>query len=184
MERGQNKRRDQGEEEPVRQASAHESSEVAGLVRLHHRRRGWAWVAVGSLIVLVVYTVIGANLIDNLTGTAEVISVIPVFVLLALAPIGLVAVIVDTVRIRRADAALRVTARDSVSHYPLYAHAHRYPPRHVTSWAFGLIILVAMTGANVATLPAEVNAVAYVAGAESQDTFNPLSYGRACGKSG
>ena len=79
-----------------------------------------------------------------------------------------------------ADAAARVSAKGSVSHYPLYAHAHRYPPRHHGSWVFAIFMLVAMTGITVAILPAEVNSWAYVAGAENQDIFNPVSYGQAC----
>jgi len=157
-----------------------ESSDVANLVRLHHRRRGWAWVAIGSVIGLAVYTGISVNLFENLTGTAETLGVIPVFVLLALVLAGLVVVIVDTSRIHRADAAVRVSAKGSVSHYPLYAHAHRYPPRHRGSWVFVIVMLVAMTGIAVVLLPADVNSWAYVVGAENQDTFNPVSYGPAC----
>ena len=85
------------------------------LVRLHHRRRGWAWVAIGSVIGLVVYLGIGVNLFENLTGTAETLGVIPVFVLLALVLAGLVVVIVDTSRIHRADAGVRVSAKGGVS---------------------------------------------------------------------
>jgi hypothetical protein len=157
-----------------------ESSDVAELVRLHHRRRGWAWVATGSVIGLVVYVGIDANLFESSTGTAEVLSVIPVVVLLALVMAGLVVVIVDTSRIHRADAAVQVSAKSSVSHYPLYAHAYRYPPRHRGSWVFAIVMLVAMTGITVALLPAEVNSWAYVVGAENQDTFNPVSYAQAC----
>ena len=157
-----------------------QSSDVAKLVRLHHRRRGWAWVAVGSVIGLVVYAGIGVNLSGNLTGTAETLSFIPVFVLLALVLAGLVIVIVDTSRMHRAEAAARVSAKGSVSHYPLYALAHRYPPRHRGSWVFAIVMLVAMTGLTVFILPAEVNSWAYVVGAENRDTFNPASYGQAC----
>jgi hypothetical protein len=164
---------------PARRATS-ESSDVAKLVRLHHRRRGWAWVAVGSVIGLAVYAGIGVNLPENLTGTAEALSAIPVLVLLALVLIGLVVVIVDTARIHRADAGVRVSAKGSVSHYPLYAHAHRYPPRHPGSWVPAIFMLVAMTGITVYILPPEVNSWAYVAGAENQDTFNPVSYGQAC----
>jgi hypothetical protein len=164
---------------PARRGTG-ESSDVAKLVRLHHRRRGWAWVAIGGVIGLVVYTGIGANPFGNLTGTAETLSVIPVLVLLALVLAGLVVVIVDTLRIRRADAAVRVSAKGSVSHYPLYAHAHRYPPRHHGSWVFAILLLVAMTGITVGILPAEVNSWAYAVGAGRQDTFNPVSYGQAC----
>ena len=164
---------------PARGATS-ESSDVASLVKLHHRRRGWAWVAIGSVIGLVVYAGIGANLFENLTGTAETLNAIPVVLLLALVLAGLVVVVVDTARIHRADAAVRVSAKGSVSHYPLYAHAHRYPPRHHGSWVFAIFMLVAMTGITVALLPAEVNSWAYAVGAENQDTFNPVSYGQAC----
>ena len=156
------------------------SSDVANLVRLHHRRRGWAWVAMGSVIGLAVYVGIDVNLFDSLTGTTEILSVIPVLVLLALAVAGLVMVIVDTSRIRRADAAVRASAKGSVSHYPLYAHAHSYPPRHHGSWVFAICVLVAMTGFAVALLPAQVNSWAYALGAESHDTFNPVSYAQTC----
>src|SRR5580698_3907538 len=182
--RGRGRQPHSSEEKPMRLAPARrgsgQSSDVAELVRLHHRRRGWAWVAIGGVIGLVVYAGIGANPFGNLTGTAETFSVIPVLVLLALVLAGLVVVIVDTLRIRRADAAVRVSAKGSVSHYPLYAHAHRYPPRHHGSWVFAILLLVAMTGIAVFILPAEVNSWAYVAGAENQDTFNPGSYSQAC----
>jgi hypothetical protein len=172
------------EEDPMPHASARqaasESSDAARLVRLHHRRRGWAWVAAGSAIGLVVFAGIDVNLFENLTGTAETLSAIPVFALLALVLAGLVVVIVDTSRIHRADAAVRVSAKGGVSHYPLYAHAHRYPPRHRGSWVFAIGMLAVMTGITVVLLPAEVNAWGYVAGAEHQDTFNPVSYAQSC----
>jgi hypothetical protein len=50
-------------------------------------------VAIGSAVGLVVYVGIDVSLFENLTGTAETLSVIPVFVLLALVLAGLVAVI-------------------------------------------------------------------------------------------
>ena len=167
---------------PARRAAGG-SSDVAKLVGLHHRRRGWAWVAVGSAIGLVVYVGIDVNLFKNLTGKAETLGVIPAFVLLALVLAGLVAVIADTSRIHRADAAVRVSAKGRVSHYPLYAHAHRYPPHHHGSWVFAIVMLVVMTGIAVFLLPAQVNSWAYAVGAENHDTFNPVSYGQACGGS-
>jgi hypothetical protein len=168
---------------PARRASS-ESSDVATLVRLHHRRRGWAWVAIGSAIGLVVYAGLDVNLLGNLTGTTETLSVISLCVLLALAVIGLVVVIVDTARIHHADAGVRVSAKSSVSHYPLYAHAYRYPPRHPGSWVAVIFMLAAMTAITAYILPQEVNAWAYVAGAEHQDTFNPVSYATACASVG
>jgi hypothetical protein len=53
-----------------------ESSDVAKLVRLHHRRRGRVWVAIGSVIGLVLYAGIDLNLFESFTGTAEILSVI------------------------------------------------------------------------------------------------------------
>jgi hypothetical protein len=153
-----------------------ESSKVATLVTLHHRRRGWAWVAAGSAIGLAVYAGIDANLSGRVTGTAETLSVIPVFVLIGLVLVGLVVVIADTARLHRADAAARVKAKGSVSHHPLYAHAYRWPPRHPGSWVAIIFMLTAMTCITAYILPQEVNAWAYVVGAESQDTFNPVSY--------
>ncbi len=163
------------------------SSNVAKLVTLHHRRRGWAWVAVASAIGLAVYAGIDVNLFEHVTGTAATLSVIPVFVLLGLVLAGLVVVIADTSRLHRADAAVRAKAKGSVSHHPLYAQAYRWPPRHHGSWIAIMFMLAAMTCITAYILPQEVNAWAYVAGAEHQDTFNPVSYshcpiafGRGC----
>ena len=158
-----------------------ESSNVAKLVTLHHRRHGWAWVSAASLIGLAVYAAIDVDLFRNLTGAAAALSVVPVFALLALLLVGLVDVIVDTSRLNRADATVRASAKSSVSHYPWYAHAHSWPPRHPGSWVACLFLLVAMTSITAYILPAEVNAWAYVLGAEHQDTFNPVSYSQACG---
>ena len=168
---------------PARRATS-APSDVTKVVTLHHRRRGWAWVAVGSAIGVAVYAGIDASLFQSLTGTAQTLSAIPVFVLLALVLVGLVVVIVDTLRIRRAGAAARASAKGSVSHYPLYAHAHSYPPRHHGSWVFVILMLVAMTGITLFLLPAQVNSWAYVVGAEHQDTFHPVSYGQSCANLG
>jgi hypothetical protein len=164
---------------PARRAAG-ASPDVARLVTLHHRRRGWAWVAVSSAIGLAVYAGLDVGLFDSLTGTAETLSLIPVFVLLVLILAGLVVVIVDTSLIRRADAAVQASAKGSVSHHPLYAHAHRYPPRHHGSWVFGIVMLLAMTGITLFLLPAQVNSWAYAVGAEHQDTFHPESYAQSC----
>jgi hypothetical protein len=157
-----------------------ESSTVARLVTLHHRRRGWAWVTAGSLIGLAVYVLIDVNLFAHLTGAAAALGIIPVFVLLALLLVGVVDVIVDTSRLHRADAAVRASAKDSISHYPWYAHAHRWPPRHPGSWVAAIFMLAVMTCVTAYILPQEVNAWAYVTGAEHQDIFNPVSYSTAC----
>ncbi|HEX6454229.1 MAG TPA: hypothetical protein VF060_32810 [Trebonia sp.] len=79
----------------------------------------------GSLIGLIAYLAAGATLFENLTGAAETASIIPFFILLVLAVAGLVAAIVDSVRLRRFGQAARDAAREGVAHHPVYAHAHR-----------------------------------------------------------
>jgi len=132
------------------------------------------------VIGLAVYAAVDGHVFAGLAGTAGTLLVIPVFVLLALVLAGLVVVIVDTALIHRADAADRLRAKGSVSHYPLYAHLHRWPPRHPASWIAGVFVLVAMTCITAFYLPAQVNAWSYVAGAEHQDTFHPVSYSQNC----
>lgn len=157
---------------------------VDQIVRLYHRRRGWAWTGFGSLIGDFIYLIIGVAFFQNLTGTAETISVVPVFVLLVLTVIGLVIALVDTVRLHGYGREIREEARARVSHHPLYAHAHRYPPRHFGSWVGGIFVIVCIACLTVPFLPREVNAVGYLTGAESQATFYPVSYGQSCSKTG
>ena len=42
--------------------------EVDATVRLLHRRRGWGWTGGGSLLALVVFSVIGSHLWANASG--------------------------------------------------------------------------------------------------------------------
>ncbi len=137
-------------------------------------------MAAGSLTGVAVWAGIGSSLPVHLSRPAEILSVAPVVLLLALLLAGLVVVIADTARIHRADTAVQVSAKSRVAHYPLYAHAHSYPPRHRGSWVFAIIMLTAMTGITAYFLPAEVNSWAYVAGAENQDTFHPVDYRDSC----
>jgi hypothetical protein len=137
-------------------------------------------VATISAIGLAVYAVLDISVLKGVTGTAETLGVIPLFVLVALCLAGLVVVIVDTARLHRADEAVRASAKRSVTHYPLYAHAHRFPPRHHASWVAVVFMLLAMTCITMYALPQQVNSWAYVLGGEHQDTFNPVSYSQSC----
>jgi len=161
-----------------------ESHDVDKIIRLHHRRRGWAWVGFGSLIGLVIYFIIGVTVLINLSGTAATVSLIPIFVLLALAVVGLVTAIVDSIRLGRFSESARRKAKSNVVHAPVYAHAHRYPPRHGVSWVAGLFMLAALVGLTVIFLPWEVNSVGYLTGADSTTTFQPVSYAQDCARSG
>jgi len=109
--------------------------EVDAAVRLLYRRRGWGWTGGGSLLTLVVFSIIGSHLWANASGALGAISGLVVLVLLALAVVGLVMAVVDTVRLHRHHGAVRDQAGALTSHQPLIAHAYRYPPRHhVSAW--------------------------------------------------
>jgi hypothetical protein len=158
--------------------------EVESAVRLLHRRRGWGWTGGGSLLALVVFTVIGSHLWANANGALGVISGLVVLVLLALTVVGLVMAVVDTVRLHRRDGAVRDQARMGTSHHPLVAHAYRYPPQHRFSAWFGRLALLGCLVLAICYLPDQVNGVAYLAGAGPTATFFPTSYGQHCGRGG
>lgn len=152
--------------------------------RLLHRRHGWAWTTVLSLIGLVGYAVIGAHFFPGATGALADVSAAIVAGLLALAAAGLVVVLVDTVRLHRLDATMRAAARGRVSHYPVVAHAYRYPPKHRISALFGKLLLAGWIVLTISFLPSQVNAVAFLAGAGGTGTFFPVSYAQECGRGG
>ena len=158
--------------------------EVDATVRLLHRRRGWGWTGGGSLLALVVFTVIGSHLWANANGALGAISGLVVLVLLALTVVGLVIAVVDTVRLHRRDGAVRDLARVGTSHHPLVAHAYRYPPRHHVSAWFSRLLLLGCLVLAICYLPDQVNGVAYLADAGPTATFFPTSYGQDCGRGG
>ena len=149
-------------------------------LRLLRRRREWAWTAGDSLMGLVAYVIVGASFFQDLTGTLAVISVIPVFVLLALIPAGLIAVTVDTVRLRRLDPAVRASAAGVLFDAALDGRPPRYRAARLPGW----VVLGCLVLAAVAYLPRQVDAVAYLAAAGRRGTFVPASYSQICGKDG
>jgi hypothetical protein len=163
-------------------AGAEHGPSVATATRLLHRRRGWATAATGGFIGFIVLAGVLGSIPDKGAGTA----VLSVFVLLlaALVVVSVIAVIVDTVKLRGHTPEVRRHALRQTPHYPVRTHAYRYPPRHKVSWVFTWIILLFLLGFGVATLPGLVDGVAYVAGAESTATFMPTSYGQVCGRGG
>jgi hypothetical protein len=158
--------------------------EVNATVRLLHRRRGWGWTGGGSLLALVVFSVIGSHLWANASGALGVISGLVVLVLLALTAVGLVMAVTDTVRLHRRDRAVREQARTRTFHHPLIAHAYRYPPRHHLSAWFSRLLLLGCLILAIGYLPDQVNSVAYLTGAAPTATFFPTSYGQDCGRGG
>jgi hypothetical protein len=158
--------------------------EVAAVVRLLHRRRGWIWATVISVVAWLTAAGLLGGLDPDGSGAGAAVGTVFVLLLTVAAVVGLVASVADTVRLHRSDAGVRERARERTAHYPARAHAYSYPPRHRFTWVFGWITMLILVGIAVPVLPGLVNGVAYVAGAESSTTFLPLSYGQECGRSG
>jgi hypothetical protein len=167
---------------PVRSETS--SPEVTATVRLLHRRRGWIWTAVGSAVAWLVTLGLLGSLDPNASGAAVAVPAIFVLLLTALFVVALVASIVDTVRLHRIDPGMRSRAGGNVAHHPVRAHAYRYPPRHRFTWVFAWVFMLILVGIGISVLPGFVDGVAYLAGAESNATFVPVSYGQQCSKSG
>jgi hypothetical protein len=158
--------------------------EVAATVRLLHRRRGWIWATVISVVAWVVVCGLLGSLDPNASGPGLAVAAILVLLLTLVAIVGLVASVVDTVKLHRRGVGVRKQAMQRTAHYPVRAHASSYPPRHRVSWVFGWILMLVLLGIGVAALPGLVDGVAYVAGAENTSVFLPTSYSQDCGRSG
>jgi hypothetical protein len=157
---------------------------VAATVRLLHRRRGWMVATLISVVAWVAVCGLLGSLDPNASGPGLAVAAILVLLLTVVAVVGLVASIVDSVKLRRRDAGVRTQALQLTRHYPARAHAYSYPPRHRFTWVFGWIALLILLGIGVAALPGLVDGVAYMAGAENTAIFLPTSYSQDCGRSG
>jgi len=157
---------------------------VAAAVQLMHRRRGWLWTTFISVIAWIVACGLLGSLDPNGSGPGVAVGAILILLLTAVAIVGLIASIVDTVRLRRLDPAVRRQAVPRTAHYPARAHAYSYPPKHRFTWVFGWIVMAIVLGIGVAALPGLVDGIAYATAAESTTVFTPLAYGQDCGRSG
>jgi hypothetical protein len=157
---------------------------VAAAIRLMHRRRGWIWATVISVVAFVVAAGLLGSAAPNASGAG--VGVASVFILLLgiVAVVSLIASIVDTVRLHRLDPGVRAQAAPRTAHHPAHAHPYRYPPRHRWTWVFTWLVMAVLLGLGVATLPALVDGVAYLAGAENTAVFTPTSSGQICGRGG
>ena len=157
---------------------------VADAVRLLHRRRGWIWATVIGAVAWVALVGLVGALAPDASGAGEDVFAVFVLLLTAVVVVGIIAIVVDTVQLRRRHPGIRQQAMAATAHYPLRAHAYSYPPRHRFAWIWGWIIMALLLGLGVAALPGLVDGVAYLAGAESTSTFLPISYSQDCGRGG
>jgi hypothetical protein len=166
------------------EASTEADPDVASSVHLLHRRRGWIWTAVGSVVAWLVTWGLLGSLAPNAAGAGEAVAATFVLLLTIVGVVAIVAAIVDTVKLHRRDPSLRQKAAQRTAHYPVLTHAYRYPPRHGFTWVFGWLALLLILGLGIAALPGLVDGVAYLAGAENSVTFTPTSYGQSCTRGG
>jgi hypothetical protein len=153
--------------------------DVAEAVRLLHRRHGWSDAAGASFLACLLATGASGNAAENGTPAPAWFEGI-VFGLGGLTVICLVAIGIYSARLRRLSPAVRTQAAPIARRDSHGRRAHHYPPRHRLAWTLGWIGMLAILFVAVVTVPAPVDGVAYLAGAERTVTFDPVSYQTNC----
>ena len=137
-----------------------------------------------SVVAFVVACGLLGSLAPDDSGAGVGVAAVFILLLAVTAVVGLAASIVDTVRLHRLDPGVRAQAAPKTAHHPVRAHAYRYPPRHRWTWVFSWLVMAILLGLGVAALPAFVDGVAYLTGAEHSAVFTPVSSGQMCGRGG
>jgi hypothetical protein len=153
--------------------------DVAATVRLLHRRHGWSRTAVISLFAFFLAGGAAANASSEGTPAPSWFTDI-VIVLAALTAVGIVAVAVDSARLRRTAPAVRAKAVQVAARHPGSPRAHHYPSGHRVLWVVRWVGMLLILLVAVISVPAPVDGVAYLAGAEGTATFYPVSYQTHC----
>jgi hypothetical protein len=155
------------------------SPEVAATARLLHRRDAWGLVALTSLLGYIFADGVTANAQSEGAPTPFWFQVI-VYVLAALTVVAVIAIAADSVLLRRKPADVRAQAVPLAARHPSRPRLHHYPPRHQLPWALRWVGMLLILSMAVVTVPAVVDGVAYLAGAEKTATFDPVSYQTNC----
>jgi hypothetical protein len=153
---------------------------VAATVRLLHRRRGWSWVLASGLVAALALAAVRASLWAGATGALAALSDVALILLLAVAVVAVIMVITDTGRLRRRHDAVRTDAASRTSHHPVTRHPFRAPVHDLWSHVFVWFILGIVLVVTALSLPDQVNAYAYVAGAGRSATFLPQTTSVSC----
>lgn len=168
---------------------------VTAATRLLHRRHAWALTAIASFATFLFTATAESLLVGDAQGGLGVLVNVIVLVTLALTVVGLVAAVVDTVRLRGLPASVRedargAHARELRAYSPgdpapvrLQASRHLHPPRHWIGVAVTGICFVFLVSLGLTHLPGLVDGIGYLSGAEATATFVPQSYGQECGRS-
>jgi hypothetical protein len=94
--------------------------------------------------------------------------------------ICLAAVVIYSARLRRTSTAVLAQAVPLAKSHQHGRRAHHYPPRHRLTWTLRWIGMLLILFVAVVSVPAPVDGVAYLAGAERTVTFDPVSYQTNC----
>jgi hypothetical protein len=97
-----------------------------------------------------------------------------------LAVVSLIVVIAYSVRLRRRPTAVRAQAAPIAARHPHGPHTRHYPPRHLVTWVLRWVGMLLILVVAVVSVPAVVDATAYLAGAERTVTFDPISHQTNC----
>jgi hypothetical protein len=154
-------------------------TDVAAAVRLLHRRHAWSRTGVISLFAFLLAAGAAGNASSEGTPAPSWFADI-VIVLAALTAVCIIAMAVDSARLRRAAPGVRAKAAQLAARHPGSPRAHHYPSRHKVIWVVRWIGMLLILLVAVISVPAPVDGVAYLAGAEGTATFYPVSYQTTC----
>jgi len=153
--------------------------EVAATVRLMHHRHGWNLAAVTFLIAFGLGY--GAIANGNQEGAAAPSwFVVLTIALLVMMVVSIILVVAYSVVLRRKPLAVLEQAAPIAARHRHGLRAHHYPPRHVVTWVVRWVGMVLILVVAVVSLPAVVDATAYLTGAEKTATFYPMSHQINC----
>jgi len=153
--------------------------DVAGTVRLMHRRHGWNRAAITGAIAWALAEGASVNAAQQGTPVPSWFSDI-VLGLGALTVVCIIAAVVYSNRLRRRPAAVRAQAAPVAARHPHGPRAHHYPPRHRLTWYIRWLGMLIIVGVAVISVPAPVDGIAYLAGTDKTVTFDPVSYETNC----
>jgi hypothetical protein len=162
--------------------AARYDAQVQRATRLLHRRHGWLLTVLASVGTFLITTLIMGNGLLGTAGWVVALSSTIVIVTVVLIPVGLVAIAVETLTLRRyRDPELRSAARNAAGLRPGRPMRERLAPRHWLPLTFIAVVLVSYLGLALSYIPSTINSFGYLAGAGTSETFVPQTVGQVCG---
>jgi hypothetical protein len=162
--------------------AANADPDVAATVRLLHRRHAWAVMTVTGFFAFALGE--GAYASAQQQGTPPPTWFLAVVIALGvLFAVGIAGWAVDSALLRRKHPEVKgQAARVAAGHRS--AHLHHYPPRHRPIWVLRWVGSLLIFGVAVVSVPAVVDGVAFLTGADGTVTFKPVSHQTDCGQYG